>query len=283
MGVSATDFSAAGSAVGYLYQARLALAVCLRYVNAETGVEVCIERLDDVSFESSGTPLELLQTKHHVNRMGSLSDYSADFWKTLRIWSEAAAKDPSLPSRTRLVLVTTGAAPDGQAAALLRPLACYPTGQTRDPRGAEVLLSHVAQTASNKALQPAYAAFLALTPQMRASLLSAIEVLDDYVRLVDLYKVIEDALRLIAPRGKAGIAREMLEGWWWPRVCAALMQSPSEPISILEIEAKLDDIRDQLKRNALVAEFEHADPPDTEIAEYEGRRFVRQLKAGTTG
>lgn len=106
-----TSFSAAPSAAGYLYQARLALALCLKYVNVDAGVEVGVERLDDVSFESNGTAVELLQAKHHINRVASLTDKSVDLWKTLRVWSEAAAKDPTLPARTRLALVTTDLPP----------------------------------------------------------------------------------------------------------------------------------------------------------------------------
>jgi len=77
--------SAAQSAAGYLYQARLALAECLRYTYADSGVEIAIEKLDDISFEKDGTPLELLQTKHHLKKTGDLSDGSVDLWKTLRV------------------------------------------------------------------------------------------------------------------------------------------------------------------------------------------------------
>lgn len=278
MAVQPTNFSAAPSAAGYLYQARLALALCLRYVNADASVEVGIERLDDVSFESGGTPFELLQAKHHIARVASLSDKSADLWKTLRVWSEAVAKDPTLPARTRLALVTTGSAPEDTAAAMLRPPAAYPAGQGRDPKAAAALLVPIAEAGGNKELAAAHTAFLALSPTMRISLLSSIEILDDQPLLTDLGEVIETELRLIAPRGKAATARERLEGWWWPRVCAALIQQPAAPISILEVEAKLDDIRDGLKRDALVADLEHADPTAEDIAGYEGRPFVRQLR-----
>ena len=54
--------SAAQSAAEYLYQARLALAECLRYAYDNSSVEIAIEKLDDVSFEKDGTALELLQT-----------------------------------------------------------------------------------------------------------------------------------------------------------------------------------------------------------------------------
>lgn len=277
------NFSAAPSAAGYLYQARLALALCLRYVNADVGVEVGIERLDDVSIEQGGSALELLQAKHHINRVASLTDKSVDLWKTLRVWSEAVAADPTLPARTRLALVTTGSAPIDSAAAMLRPPAAYPPGVQRQPKAAAERLVAVAEAGGNQELKAAYTAFLGLNPTMRASMLSSIEVLDAQPLLTDLGELIETELRLIAPRGKAGLARERLEGWWWPRVCAALLESPSGPISVLEIEAKLDDIRDGLKRDSLVADQEHADPSDRDIADYDGQPFVRQLKVVGVG
>jgi len=278
LAIASTNFSAAPSAAGYLYQARLALALCLRHVNADVGVEVGIERLDDVSFEKDGTALELLQAKHHINRIASLTDKSVDLWKTLRVWSEAAAKDPTLPARTRLALMTTGSAPLESAAAMLLPAGAYAGGKARDPKAAEVLLSAVAQAGGNQELKTAYAAFLALGQTMRISLLSSIEILDNQPLVTDLDEAIEKDLRMLAPRGQAATARERLEGWWWPRVCKALMASPVESISVLEVEAKLDDIRDGLKRDALVADQEHVDPTSDEIADYEGRPFVRQLK-----
>ncbi|MFA1677416.1 ABC-three component system protein [Rhizobium mongolense] len=241
-------------------------------------MEVGIERLDDVSFERDGNPLELLQAKHHIDRVASLTDKSVDLWKTLRVWSEAAAKDPTLPARIRLALITTGSAPLDSAAAMLFPAGAYAGGKARDPKAAEALLRAVAQVGGNQELKTAYAAFLALGQTMRISLLSSIEILDNQPLVTDFDEAIEKDLRMLAPRGQAATARERLEGWWWPRVCKALMASPAESISVLEVEAKLDDIRDGLKRDALVADQEHVDPTSDEIADYEGRPFVRQLR-----
>ena len=78
MAASPSNFSAAPSAAGYLYQARLALALCLKYVNTEASVEVGIERLDDVSFATNGTALELLQAKHHINRKPAVKAVCSD-------------------------------------------------------------------------------------------------------------------------------------------------------------------------------------------------------------
>ena len=61
-----SPFSAADSAVGYLYQVRTALLWALRRLRAGNDFVVSLETLDDVTFESrGGKPEELLQTKHH--------------------------------------------------------------------------------------------------------------------------------------------------------------------------------------------------------------------------
>ena len=277
--VDNSAFAAAPSLAGYLYQARVALALCLRYAYAEGSVEVAVERLDDVSFERDGAPIELLQTKHRLTRKSDLSDASADLWKTLRIWSEQAKNDPSLPSRTRLVLVTTGIAGNGTIAALLRPTEPGGVISGHTAREASERLTLVAETSRNTALTSAFSAYLALTPRMRASMVSAVQVLDGQPMVAEVGDVIERALRIAAPRGQARRARELLEGWWWPRIIEALVQTPVQAVSILEIETKLDEIRESLQRATLTTEFEDAAPPDAELKAYEGHGFVRQLRA----
>lgn len=283
MGAEVPDFDASASAAGYLYQARLALALSLRHVNGTPGIEVSIEQLDDVAFEGNGTPFELLQTKHRIARAAGLTDASPDIWKTLRIWSAAVRAAPNLASRVRFQLVTTGVAPDGSAASLLRPAIPSASGQDRDPERAAELLTEVANSSRNADLQAAFRAFLDLTPEMRSSLLSSVEVLDGQPTLQDLTKVIEESLRLMTPRGKVAEAREILEGWWWPQVCSKLAPDSYGRIAISELETRLDEIRDMFRRDALIATFEDAEPPDADIAEYEGFRFVAQLRAVGVG
>ena len=275
----ASEFSAAPSAAGYLYQARLALALSIQMAYADSATEVTVEGLDDITFENGPAALDLLQTKHHIDRVGSLSDTSADLWRTLRVWAVAVAKDPSLPGRARLLLMTTGTASADSAAALLRPsVELQVGGGKRDPKQAQIRLTEVASNSENQALKPAFEAFLALVPEMRSSLLSAVQVLDQQPVLTDLEGLIEKELRLVAPKGKVGVAREMLEGWWWSRICTALMGNPVGSIAISNMEAKIDDIRESFKRDALVADFASASPPEEQIVEYEGFNFVRQLK-----
>lgn len=89
--------SAAQSAAGYLYQARLGLAECLRYAYVDSGIDIAIEKLDDVSFEKDGSPLELLQTKHHLKKQADLTNASVDLWKTLRVWGRSNQGGPISP------------------------------------------------------------------------------------------------------------------------------------------------------------------------------------------
>lgn len=276
--ISNSQFLAAAPAAGYLYQARLALALSLRYAYGDAAVDVAIERLDDVSFDH-GSAVELLQTKHHIKRTASLSDTSPDLWKTLRIWSERAQQDPAIPIRTRLTLVTTGISPPNSVAALLSTQDISAAVPGTIAKDAATALTAVAEKSENKALEPCFRAFLALHPRMRASLLSAVQILDGQPRLQELGAVIEDRIRFAAPRGKVSAAREMLEGWWWPRVCDALVQAPSGSISVLELEIKLDEIRETLLRDGLTTNFDDAEPHQEDLSAYEAYGFVRQLQA----
>jgi hypothetical protein len=88
MAMGKTQFSAAASAIGYLYQCRYALLESLRRLRRDDQFRVFIETLDDVVFERDGEPPDLLQTKHHIKKTADLTDTSVDLWKTIRIWCE---------------------------------------------------------------------------------------------------------------------------------------------------------------------------------------------------
>ena len=179
--------SAAQSAADYMYQARLALLEALRYAYSDSGIEIAVEKLDDVSFEKDGSALELLQAKHHLKKSGDLTDSSVDLWKTLRVWAEASKADPSLPGRTRFALVTTAQAPSGSAASYLRPA----DAGNRDPAKAEAILLEAGGASQNTALAKAITAFTVLTPEMRSALVAAIEIIDRAPLIADMESSIE--------------------------------------------------------------------------------------------
>jgi hypothetical protein len=111
---------ASASATGYLFQCRYALLAGLRAIPDAPELEISIEKLDDVAFESGGEPKQLIQTKHHIGKFGNLTDASVDLWKTSLIWSKRAATDVDSLFRIRFVLLTTASAPDGSAASFMR-------------------------------------------------------------------------------------------------------------------------------------------------------------------
>jgi hypothetical protein len=272
---TSTKYSAAASAAGYLFQARLALAEALRFAYSDSGIEIAIEKFDDVSFEIDGTAIELLQTKHHVKKFGDLTDLSPDLWKTLRIWSDKVRADPSLPSRVRFTLVTTATAPAGSATEKLRPSL---VGSLRDVDAALTQLMSASASSQSKALAPMFEAFNSLALEMQRSLLNAVDIIDQSPSLTGVEKVIDERLKMIAPRGKIETAREQIEGWWWGRIAKSLQTSEVGTISVLELEARLDDIREVMRRDALPVELAETELDDEQLLALDEMVFVKQLQ-----
>lgn len=106
------------SAAGYLYQCQTALLELLRRGWDEPDLILFLEKLDDVELQRADAR-EALQIKHHTGKSGSVTDASVDLWRTLAVWLDvlpglAPGEQPSF------TLLTTGRAPDGSAASLLR-------------------------------------------------------------------------------------------------------------------------------------------------------------------
>ena len=146
---------ASASVLGYLYQVHTALLKLLRRNRQSPGIALTIEKLDDVAFEVGGSPLELLQAKHHVNRLASLSDASPDLWRTIGVWLDALADGSIDPQTVTLTLMTTAEAPPGAAAASLRVAG-------RDPDTAALSLERTARTSTSASHRATYERFLGL-------------------------------------------------------------------------------------------------------------------------
>jgi hypothetical protein len=120
MGTQDNPHGAAASAIGYLFQCRYALLAGLRALPETPQLLISIEKFDDVAFEANGEPTELIQTKHHIERIGDLTDGSVDLWRTIGIWLARVIEDSEAPFRIKFVLLTTAHAPDKSAACFLR-------------------------------------------------------------------------------------------------------------------------------------------------------------------
>lgn len=263
-------FSAAGSALGYLAQIEYALLIALHRMDSDERLRLSLETVDDITFETEGQLRELWQTKHHVDRQGSLGDASPDLWKTLHNWIETSDNDSAC------FLFTTATAPAGTAASLLGP-----TRSDQDVTTARERLDAVASAAGNASSAGYYAAYLSLGDEQRTELLSRVTVLDSAVS----GEGITD--RLIATVRKAAISQrrvpliERLRGWWHGRAMVHLTrvaQGENDWIDLQEIEDQLLLIAQTLRDDNLPLDYgNEPEPTQSEVAE-DDRIFVEQLK-----
>lgn len=266
-------YSAAGSMIGYMYQSRYALLAGIEASKSKPSLGISIERFDDVAFEKDDAVQNLIQTKHH-GTAGDLSDKSVDLWKTLRIWCDRVKLNPRLPFETKFTILTTGSAPDGSAAALLR------IGQNADDRKDAVdKLICAAETSRNVATAEARQAFLQLLPEYRLGLVTAIDVIDMAPNITDVRAEIEDVLWIAAPAEHVSTLVDYLEGWWFNLVIQSLEDTARPAISVLSIRQKIDELGEAFRTGGLPLDEQQIAPPSAEALTSDNRTFVQQLRS----
>jgi len=264
-----TDFSATDSLLGYLYQIRLALLISLRRQAKDESFAVYFETLEDVTFDREGSPIELLQVKHHSEGSANLTDASPDMWKTLRVWMEGRALG-TIPEDGQLFLATTSAVGPGSAASMLLSL-------ERNVAEAARRLGTTATTSVNKANETAYQLFRELGEEDRVGLLESVIILPRSPSIQDTGSELLEEVRLAVRREHVDSFLSRLEGWWFRRALIQMMDPETPPILSNELESEVDDLREQFKLDAL--------PVDQDILEtevdpelYENNIFVHQAK-----
>jgi hypothetical protein len=275
-----SPFSAADSALGYLYQVRVALLWSLRRLKIDHDFVISLETLDDVTFETKGgKPEELLQTKHHRNREATLADASEDLWMSLRVWFEGH-KAKAIPPGTALHLLTTGKASAGSIAARLR------SDDDRDVDGALKALETTAQSSTSKTNAAAYATFLGTPTKDRKKLLDSVVIIDGAATITALDDDLKTEVFWAVERKYHDAFLERLEGWWLRRCLKQLASSdPADRVLATEIEAQMSDLREQFKQDSLPIDDDLLTfdlDEETEIA-HSGSTFVRQLEIIAAG
>ena len=193
--------------IGYLYQVKYALQLLLE--QDDPSYQISIEKFDDVAFEKNGTPKELIQVKHHIGKIGSLSDASVDLWRTLKVWMDAVKEDYSLIDETYFLLITTANAPKESAAYWLRE------SNHRNVEKAYDLLKKVAEGQGNNANKSSYNLFKKMDKEKMLSLLNKVKVLDRSVNIIDVDKKIKRQLRFSCTNKNENNIFERLVGWWF--------------------------------------------------------------------
>ena len=264
-----SKYSAASSLQGYLYQCRLALLETLKRLKTNPNLTVAIETLDDVVFETDGTPTEIIQVKYHINRQANLTDASTDLWKTIRIWCDLH-REGIVQSSTALCMMTTSMAPEGSAASYLRV-------DDRNVAVAERLLLQTAQTSVSETNKDGYLSFCDLTQESRRELLESAFILDHCPLNQDIDQLLQEEIWTACHRSKIDNFLIYLEGWWLKRILKSLSSDTSMHILGEELDSRLDELREQFKSDALPI---HDDLKTTTVDHelYQNYTFVHQLK-----
>lgn len=267
-----TTFSAGAQALGYLYQARVALALLLDLPD-EAALKV--EALDDIEITNAvqASSLSLIQLKHHTGEV-TLNDASPDLWKSLRVWAEQASDKKFAIENARILLFTTAKITPGSIASLL--------GETgRDIQLAKNKLLDVASTSGNKSLTDAFAAFTKLTDKQRNALLAAVHIVGNQPDIDGIKKRINQLLR-VAVRAKHLVPfSERVEGWWADKVILQLLaKSPTyaDGISGFELHEYVASVAETFHDENLPIDFDNQAMTEEEINANRSRQYVRQLE-----
>ncbi len=269
MSTISSDFSAADSVLGYLYQIRLALLSALHRM--AKGVPFCLyfESLDDVVFEQTGTPVELLQLKHHCKTAANLTDASPDLWKSLRVWIEGRSNQ-TIPADGQLFLITTSESGQGSAASYLQ-------SENRDIDKAVSLLSQTATTSTNKKNEPGYKLFREMTGDEKTELLTSVIIVPKAPSIDETGKELTKGARLAVRREHVRSFLARLEGWWFQRALDQLITGVSSPILSAELESEYFDLQEQFKLDALPVDRDILSA-DVDEETFQGSVFVHQVK-----
>ena len=267
------EFDATASMLGYLYQARYALYLSLRKIREVRDPDECIvsiEKLDDVAFEIDGSPTDIIQTKYHGSE-GNLTDRSADFWKTIRVWAEAITKGDLDPVKSSFTLVTTQSPPESGLVTALLPT------PSRDVYAARALLDKISEETSNATNLSAYSAYNALPDWKKEQLVGSINILCRSVSILDVLDLMKKELRLTIGSSHVDAFLTRLEGEWFKRFIIAMSSPEENSVCLGEVVAIIDDLRSQFSLTNLTVDYADVEPEDIDV-EGDERVFVEQLR-----
>lgn len=266
---SGSAFSAGDSALGYLYQTRAALLSSLRRLTREQQFSVYLETLDDVVFETAGSPTELFQFKHHLKSAANLTDASPDIWKSLRVWM-AGRSNGSIPDDARLFLATTSPVASGSAASKLLTL------ERNEAEAAAAFLS-IATTSSNETNAASYKLYLQMTEPERIKLLASVVFLPQEPNISSISTRLREHVLLAVRRDFVDSFLSRLEGWWLLRCLNHLTSGSTTPILSDELESHMNELRDQFLSDKLPVDDDIL-ATEISLSDYEQRIFVHQAR-----
>jgi len=266
-----TDFSAREPSLGYYHQIRYSLYLLLQNKERSNSY-LKLEYLDDIVIEDIDAT-DLFQTKLHINSVANLTDRSADFWKTIRVWGEAINSKQIDINNTICTLITTAKVSEDS---FIKNFKANSNSNNLDETYA--VMQQISLEQTNATNINGYKAFRNLTVKQQKTLLENIRVIDASLSIEQTLSAIKKELTLCAPAGKIDSFLERLEGWWFQQ-CIEMLCNKKDAIQFRELHQKMSDIRDTFQQDNLPDDF--ASPiiiNENELSDYEERVFVHQLK-----
>ncbi|MDO6783736.1 hypothetical protein Q4583_06395 [Neptunomonas phycophila] len=271
---NSNQFDATASALGYIYQVRYGLLMGLKKIQEVDDPDNClisIEKLDDIAFEESGSPTELLQTKYH-GTAGNITDRSSDLWKTIRVWAEMYSDAATDFESITFTLITTEATPDESIASML--------GVEQEKRNTNLALERmrsISKETSNKDNSSGYDAFSSLDDRHQKSLVDSIYVIANSPSILTVEEKIRKQVRLSVSSNFIDAFITRLEGVWFKKNIEIMSVDDQYGLSLGELASIVDDLRIQFLPGNLPSDFDD-DMPDAIDIENDGRAFVEQLR-----
>jgi hypothetical protein len=234
--------------------------------SADPAVQLRLESLDDIQFDTDGSPVELLQTKHHLGATGVVTANSADLWRTLNVWMDVAVAQDAI-----LRLVTTQSVqPDSELARLLVD------GQ-RDSKLVVDALVEAATTSKNQTTAIWRRKFLGLGEPAQHALVDRIQIDDKSKQARDFDQEVTKTFRYAIPVGKEAVFIHLLKGWW-AGISVKLLSRDLSAVTGGDLVVQVNEIADQLKSDSLPLDPLVMQEYDESIRDaYQDRPFVQQL------
>ena len=260
------NHNAAGQMLGYLYQVRYALNLLLE--SNDPSYQISLEKFDDIAFDRDGTPVQLIQAKHHTTP-ASLTDTSTDLWRTLNVWVDAITNDISLLDHTDFVIITTATAPDNSAATLI---------QQQKYQEAFEKLKDVIEDSSNQTNLHFYERIKSIGDSVLLRLVKRIRIISSASDITDVERDIQKQIRIACKFEHVLLATERIEGWWFQECIKALSSTNPVITTYRQLHAKVHEITRQYGNDNLPIEFWDLDEVEEAELDPKDRIFLEQLR-----
>lgn len=264
---SGDKFSAGPQALGYMYQPRLAL---LKLVEQPERTGVLIEGQDDLEFVGEEGNRSLASLKHRAPG-NTLTDLSADFWKSVRIWLDRYKSSGRSTSQLQFFMFTTESIADGSFLRTFLPEPPAPIDNIGE------LFNSAMKKSQSNLISEIEESYSELSEEEQSDFLGRVSIFDQSPRITNILDLLSDRLLRTVRLEHRQSVLERLEGWWNDIAIRQIAGEKTDPIYGVEVSDKLSSIAEEYQAGNLPITFRGKQPTAIN-PEADNRMFVRQLQ-----